>query len=326
MELEFTDRSRRRRLLMMIGIIMALLAGSTAFFLGNQKSADAEPSATRSVLVAADTIPARTVIQASMLVNRTVPEDASMALALTDPAQVLGLVTAVTIYPDQPITPNLLATTEIGQDFSILGPTETISPYSPVWRAVSLMVPRDRAVGGMVGAGQHIDLIATVPVTVQVEDDNGQFVEGTTLDGYTSSDSTKVSLTDIEVLSREIDSDLYVLKVDLHQAEQLAVLQNAASSFSMALRPEGDNRILDRTGYGETINRVLERYLFPLEQILQIDRYPKSDTEIVPEGSPTALWPDPDPAAVASPAPSLVPGVSPAASPAPSAAASDPAN
>jgi Flp pilus assembly protein CpaB len=319
MELEFTDRSRRRRLLMVIGLIMAILAGSTAFFLGNQKSTSAEPVATRSVLVASDTIPARTVIQSSMLTTKTVPDDASYALAVSDPSQVLGLVTAVTVYADQPITPNLLATTATGQAFSITGPTETISPYSPVWRAVSLMVPTDRAVGGTLQPGHHIDIIATVPVSVQVEDQNGQFVEGTTLDGFTSAESTKVTLTDVEVLQRTPETDIYVLKVDLHQAEQLAVLQGSASSFSLALRPEGDNRVIDRAGYGQTINRVLEQYLFPLERILQIDRYPKPDAEIVPEGSPTALWPDPDPASVASPAPSLVPAESPAPSPAPSA-------
>ena len=116
---------------------------------------------------------------------------------------------------------------------------------------------------------------------------------------------------------------LYVLKVDLHQAEELAVLQTSASAFSFALRPEGDNRIIDRTGYGQTINRVLERYLFPLEQILQIDRYPKPAPEIVPEGSPTVMWPDPNPALLPSPAPSPLPGESPApaGSPQPSASA-----
>lgn len=322
MELEFTDRSRRRRLLMVIGLIMAILAGSTAFFLGNQKSTSAEPVATRSVLVATDTIPARTVIQSSMLKNKQVPDDPTYTLAISDPAQVLGLVTAVTIYADQPITPNLIATTATGQGYSIISPTETISPYSPVWRAVSLMVPMDRAVGGTIQPGQRIDIIASVPVSVQVEDQNGQFVEGTTLDGYTSAESTKVTLTDVEVLQRTPETDIYVLKVDLHQAEQLAVLQGSASSFSLALRPEGDNRVIDRAGYGQTINRVLEQYLFPLERILQIDRYPKPDPEIVPEGSPTALWPDPDPAAVASPDPGLAPVASPGASPAPSADAS----
>ncbi len=311
MELEFTDRSRRRRLLMVIGLIMAILAGSTAFFLGNQKSADAEPAATRTVLVAADTIPARTPIQSSMLRNAVVPDDPSMALAITDPAQVLGLVTAVTIYADQPITPNLIATTTAGAEFSILGPTETISPYSPVYRAVSVMIPRDRAVGGMVQAGQRVDVIASVQMKVMVEDENGQFVEGTTLDGFTSAASTKVTMTDLEVLARDPDSDLYVLKVDLHQAEQLQAMANEGISMSLALRPQGDARVIDRSGYGETINRILEKFVFPLERILQIDRYPKPDPEVVPEGSPTVEWPDPDPATLASPAPSLLPGESP---------------
>lgn len=321
MELEFTDRSRRRRLLMVIGLIMAILAGSTAFFLGNQKSTSAEPVATRTVLVASQMIPERTAIQASMLVNKKVPDDASYALAISDPSQVLGLVTAVTIYADQPITPNLLAGNSIDQGYSIVGPTETISPYSPAWRAVSLMVPPERAVAGTIQPGQHVDILATVPVGVKVEDENGQFVEGTTLDGYTSSDSTKITLADIQVLARAPETDMYVLKVDLHQAEQLMVIQGASTAINLALRPDGDNRIIDRAGYGETINRVLEQYLFPIERILQIDRYPKPDPEVAPEGSPTLLWPDPDPGAVASPAPSMVPGESPAPSPAPSASA-----
>ncbi len=202
---------------------------------------------------------------------------------------------------------------------SIVGPTETISPYSPAYRAVSLMIPPERAVAGTIQPGQHVDILATVPVGVKVEDENGQFVEGTTLDGYTSSDSTKITLADIQVLARAPETDMYVLKVDLHQAEQLMVIQGAATAINLALRPDGDNRIIDRAGYGETINRVLEQYLFPIERILQIDRYPKPDPEIAPEGSPTLLWPEPDPGAVASPAPSIVPGESPAPSPAPSA-------
>jgi pilus assembly protein CpaB len=309
MELEFTDRSRRRRLLLIIGLILAILAGSTAFFLGNQQSADAEPAAMRRVLVAADTIPARTIIQASHLVTRDVPDDPSLALAVTDPGQVLGLVTAVTVYADQPITPNLIATTAVGQQFSILAPTETISPYSPVWRAVSVSVPRDRAVGGLVTPGQRVDLIATVAIEIRTEDENGQLVEGTTLDGYYTNESTKVVMTDVEVLSQEPDSDIYVLKVDLHQAEEIAVLQAKGAAMNLALRPQGDNRVIDRDGYGETVNRVVEEYLFPLPRVIQVDRYPKPEAEVVPEGSPTVEWPDPDPALV--PDASLEPGASP---------------
>jgi Flp pilus assembly protein CpaB len=320
MELEFTDRGRRRRLLMIVGVFLAIVAGSTAFFLGNRGTSEAAPVAEREVLVAAQTIPARTIIESSHLVLRDVPEDASLAFAITDPAEILGLVTAVTIYADQPITSNLLATTAAGQEFSILNPTETISPYSPVWRAVSLMVPRDRAVGGLVAAGQRVDLIAAAGIKIQTEDENGQLEEGTTLDGYYSDDSIKVTLTDIEILAKDPDSDIYVLKVNLHQAEELMVFQNQGAAFSLALRPEGDNRLIDRSGYGETVNRVVEEYVFPLPRILQVDRYPKPEPELVPEGSPTALWPEIDPGAspVASPE---APIGSPLPSPEPSAEA-----
>jgi len=326
MELEVTDRGRRRRLLMIIGVIMAILAGSTAFFLGNQQSADAEPAAMRQVLVASQTIPARTIIESGHLVMRKVPDDPSLALAITDPALVLGLVTAVTIYADQPITPNLIATTAAGQEFSILGPTETIGPGSPVWRAVSIMIPREKAVGGMLQAGQRVDLIATVPINIKVEDENGNMVDGTTLDGFYTDQSTKVSLMDIEILSKNPDGDIYILKLDLHAVEQLASLQGAAD-FTMALRPQGDNRIIDRAGYGQYLNRVIETYLFPLPRILQVDRYPKPDPELVPEGSPTVVWPDPDPALLAaSPLPSGETVASPAPSAAPSAEATKKTN
>jgi len=326
MELEFTDRGRRRRLLMIIGIIMALVAGMTAFFLGNQGSTDAQPASVRQVLVAAQTIPARTIIESGHLVTRSVPDDPSMALAITDPAEVLGRVTAVTIYADQALTPNLIATTQAGQQFAILGPTETISPYSPVWRAVSVQVPRERAVGGLVEPGQRVDLIAGANIKVQVEDENGQMVEGTTLDGFYTDDSFKVALMDIEVLSKEPDSDTYVLKVDLHQAEEIMVFQAQGAGFMLALRPEGDNRIIDREGYGQTVNRVIEKYLFPLPRIIQVDRYPKPDPEIAPEGTPTVAWPDPDPGIVASPTPSGEPVGSPGPSAEPSPGPSADAN
>ncbi|MFN8621777.1 MAG: Flp pilus assembly protein CpaB [Chloroflexota bacterium] len=323
MELEFTDRGRRRRLLMIIGVIMALLAFSTAFFLSNQKTATADPVAMRSILVAAQEIPARTVIESGMLMNKQVPDDAQSELAVTDPQQVLGLVTAVTIYENQPITTNLIATSTAGQTWSILSPTETISPYSPVWRGVSLMIPKDHAVGGLISPGQHVDVIATVKIGIKTQDQNGNMVEGTTLDGYYSDDSTKVSLTDIQVLNRDPDSDIYVLKLDLHQAEELAALQSASASFALALRPDGDNRVIDSGGYGETINRIVEHYIYPLPQIIQVDRYPKPTPEIVPAQSPTAFWPQVEPGASASPAPDALspsPAPSPEASPVPSEA------
>ena len=105
-----------------------------------------------------------------------------------------------------------------------------------------------------------------------------------------------MTLTDIEVLSRDPENAVYVLKVDLHQAEELAALQ-ASAQFTMALRPQTDNRIIDRANYGETLNRVVEQYIYPLPRIIQVDRYRQPEGEVVPEGSPTVAWPDPEPIA-----------------------------
>ena len=272
---------------------MALLAGATAFMMSNQAkvTAEPEPVATRQVLVAAMDIPARTNIDPTQLLMREVPDDPSLASAISDPEAIVGLLTAVTIYADQPITPNLFASTEAGQGFGILGPSETIDPYSPVWRAVSLTIPAERAVGGLVGAGQRVDIIATVPIGIKIEDEDGQMVDGTTQDGYYSDTSTKVTLADVEVLTRATDSNIYVFKVDLHQAEELAAL--SAAQFDLALRPQNDNRVIDRAGYGETLNRVIEQYAYPLPRVIQVDRYRQPPAEVVPEGSPTVEWPDP---------------------------------
>ena len=52
---------------------------------------------------------------------------------------------------------------------------------------------------------------------------------------------TKITFQDLEVLKSTPDDNMYVLKVDLHQAEQIShVVQLAPDSFSLALRPGDD--------------------------------------------------------------------------------------
>ncbi|MGZ8803515.1 MAG: hypothetical protein ACXWZL_13140, partial [Mycobacterium sp.] len=67
------------------------------------------------------------------------------------------------------------------------------------------------------------------------------------------------------------DEGLYLLKVDLHQAEQIYhVVQVAPDSFSLALRPGEDTRAADTTQYGETTDRLIMTYLFPVPQLIDL--------------------------------------------------------
>ena len=53
---------------------------------------------------------------------------------------------------------------------------------------------------------------------------------------------------------------MYVLKVDLHQAEQIAhIIQEAPDSMALALRPDTDTRVANSLEYGETTDSLIMR-------------------------------------------------------------------
>ena len=58
------------------------------------------------------------------------------------------------------------------------------------------------------------------------------------------------------------------LRVDERTAEEIRQLQAAGNAtFSLALRPDQDTRQLDTSGYGETTNKIVQRYEFPIPQV-----------------------------------------------------------
>ncbi|CAN5571195.1 hypothetical protein BH24CHL9_BH24CHL9_02570 [soil metagenome] len=310
MEMEFKDSSRRRTLVLVVGVLLAVVAGAAAFYLSSQSGADRETVLpTREVVVAAVPIGARETILLDQLTTRIIPADASNDFAFTDPTLVAGNVTAVAILQFQPVTPNLLAGAQAA-GISILGPTETISPLSPVWRAVSINVPAERAVGGVLGPGNRVDLLASLPIPVEppIDPVTGEPVTTDPETGeplnYIADQATKLTFVDVEILNRAAESDFYVFKVDLKQAEEVTQLQTAGAQFAMILRPNGDNRDIDRSIYGTTTNRVIERYNFPLPERLDVLAYPQPSS--FPSPFPNEPYLSPAPLPSPSPEPVVV--------------------
>jgi hypothetical protein len=123
-----------------------------------------------------------------------------------------------------------------------------------------------------------------------------------------------VTWTNLEVLDADSANELYILRVDEHQAEEIAHIQGSGgeNSFTMSLRAQADARELDRSGYGETTNRILEQYNYPIPQIINVDTYPQPSPQpppFTPGGGPAPSSPVP---VQGTPAPA-----SPAASPSP---------
>jgi Flp pilus assembly protein CpaB len=164
MEMEYKDNSRRGRVIIILGVLLALVAGGTSFFLINQAQQSAGQGTLQkvSIVVAARDIAPRTQIQATDVVLREVPLDAINATGVvTKPSDLVGAVLAIPVSIGQPIYVNMIASAAGGSGFSILGPNETIGPDSENWRAVSITIPDDRAVAGTLQAGQTIDNFMT---------------------------------------------------------------------------------------------------------------------------------------------------------------------
>jgi Flp pilus assembly protein CpaB len=295
MEMEYRDPSKRGKFIVVIGIVLAIAAGGAAFYLINQAQQQAGQSGLQkvSVVVATRPIPARKPVEAGDVVVREIPLDAtnSAAIAITKPDEVIGRVLAVSVFQDQMLTVNMLASTSTGGQFSILEPGETVGPDSEAWRAVSITVPDNLAVGGMIQAGMTVDILASATVNVPQDLlDSGKY--------YTDK-STKIMYQNMVILAK--GGGFYILKATLAVAEEITHLQAAGNAtFSMLLRPEADLRTVDATTLGETTNRIIAKYGLPVPEV-----YPPGNGPL-----PTPL-----------PTPSItpVPSVAPSGSPAPSA-------
>jgi Flp pilus assembly protein CpaB len=300
-EMEYKDPSRRGRWIVVIGVILAVAAGGAAFFLINQAQQQAGQGnlAKVTVVVAVQTIPARKIIEATDVTVREVPLDQTNEQGIVSTVdKVIGRVAAVSILQGQMVLTNLLASSSEGGQFSVLGPDETVMPDSTTWRAISVTVPDDRAVGGLLTPNQTVDVFVTATVNVFTNSE-----EGLPREGWYTDKSTKLSYQDMLILAKA--GTFYVLKAPLDVAEEISHLQaSGTAAFSLALRPEVDTRLVDASKLGTTTNRVIIRYGLP-----------------IPIAFPPVVGPVPTPAPtpIATPSPSpgasTAPGTSPSTSP-----------
>ena len=294
MEMEYKDNSRRGRIIIILGVLLALVAGGTSFFLINQAQQSAGQGSLQkvSIVVAARDIAPRTQIQATDVVLREVPLDAINATGVvTKPSDLIGAVLAIPVSIGQPIYVNMIASAAGGSGFSILGPNETIGPDSENWRAVSITIPDDRAVAGTLQAGQTIDIFMTAAIGAPAAPSGGPSL-------YYADQATKVTYQNVVILARS--ATFYIIRCSLTVAEEIEhMLATGTVSFSAALRPDQDIRYVDVSKLGATTNRILQKYGLPFPVI-----YPVPGATIPPQPPLQTPTPPPSlPPVEASPAP-----------------------
>jgi Flp pilus assembly protein CpaB len=282
MEMEYKDTNRRGKFVIIVGVVLAIVAGGAAFYLIQQaqQTAGQGEAVMVDVVVAAQNIAARTPIQPGAVEKKKVPlDEATQKGIVMDPADLAGKVLAISLVPGQPIYSNMIATASGQSGFSILGPEETVAPNSEAWRAISITIPDDRAVAGLLTPGQSIDIFMTATMSAPADaQPPGLFISDLV---------TKITYQDVVILGRA--GTQYIIRAPLAVAEEiLHVVATATVQFSAALRPDQDVRYIDVSKLGETTNRILQKYGLPFPQA-----YPAPGATVKP--LPPVATPTPPP-------------------------------
>jgi hypothetical protein len=212
------------------------------------------------------------------VVRKDIPADTTnvnAGLLVTNPDELIGVLLAVDLAPGQLITRNLLASDVAGGEFQILAPGESVGPESEAWRAISLTVGDDRAVGGMLQAGMRVDVIMTMTTPDVSSAPAASDQPASSSLPYYSDATSKITYQDMKILARE--GSFYVVKATLRVAEEISHMQTAgAAQFTLVLRPGLDQRVIDLSAFGETTNRILQRYGLLLPEFLPVYTYPSA--------------------------------------------------
>ncbi len=213
-------------------IALAILTGAVVYSVAQQagsKAAAAGPASvpTVDVVVAASDLPVRTPITAEMLTTRAYPTQLVPTGSLTGTAEIVGQTTATAIYKGQPIvraqlgTPGRAATAAI-EPGKVLVAFPTSDPLT---------------VAGLINAGDHIDILASV---LQGSGENAKV-----------SQTTLQNLEVLDVLTPTKDQPAratsLVFAVDHQVAVVMKYLRDSAAVVDIVIRSRSEDALAKTT-------------------------------------------------------------------------------
>jgi pilus assembly protein CpaB len=240
------DRSRRRaRLVLIVGLLFAVGAGATTFFVAQTAKSEAPaPIPTSNVLVAAREIPPKTQITTSDLKLVKMNTEVVPPAALSRSEDVVGKITITAISVGEPILLSKLGGPN-GQIFTVfpaaaLGTDGAPAVGSPSYRAMSISVADAQAVGGNIQAGDLVDILFTLQIAPEK-----LFKQPNATVNATDA-SARIVLERVPILARNLA--VYVIRTDAETAERIGYMQASGGIVQFLLRAPKDERATGTVG------------------------------------------------------------------------------
>lgn len=241
------DRSSRRaRLVMIVGILLAVLAGIGAFVVGSGSQSSAPPPVeTTPVVVAVRELARLTAIAAADVKVEQYPVTIAPPAALKDPKEAIGKVLSVPLAAGEPLLPAKFGSATGAAPFTVFPPTaqppagQAIPPGTPDYRALSITVADGSAVGGAILPGDLVDVLYTLNF------DPAKYFQGND-QNRTADFSAKVVLQSVPILARTLT--VYTIRTDAQTAERIAYLIASGGGLQLLLRSGQDQRTAATAG------------------------------------------------------------------------------
>ncbi|MCJ7492451.1 MAG: Flp pilus assembly protein CpaB [Dehalococcoidia bacterium] len=143
--------------LLLLALLFAAVAAILAFVAlnrGSDNKDEASAADTKTVVVAARDIPARTDLESEMLKTIDVPVDSVLSDTYSDPSALVGQTTRYPLVENEQVTALKIGVTEDVKD-------QGLSSVLPTgMRAFSITISEESSVGGLVLPGDLVDIIA----------------------------------------------------------------------------------------------------------------------------------------------------------------------
>lgn len=239
----------RGRILVLLGLIMAVISAGLVFFLlASSSGEEAAPVETRPVVVAIQPVPARSVIPPDAITVREWPVELIPTGALTDTADVANKLATTDIYQGQPIVRDMVvdkeaAAEELGTTAAQRSDVSFLIEEGKV--AMAFPVDEISSVAGAIRPGDTVDIIVSFSASIQ--DLGGTLPPNLS---RTSVNMTAFTLQNIEILRTspwtaedgEATGNMYTMLVDRQQAAILTYIRQYMTPV-FVLRPAGDEAV-----------------------------------------------------------------------------------
>jgi Flp pilus assembly protein CpaB len=241
-------RINNRASLFALGFILALVAFIGVFLLG--RVASNAGAANVVVVVAARDIEPREIIDRGALTLSRLPATAAPPGFLSRISDVVGTTAQIKILRGQPITANVVTSSPD----QITDPAPAYLPIPKGDVAFTLPTNEQQGVGGYIGVGDYIDIVATINTSV-------------------------VNAPTPKVVTATVFRHIHVIRVGPPlDAKKGGQLQGVASSLTVVLN-QCDAQVLDWLIANSALRYLLESY----------KDYQPASTPAVPTCSPTAI-------------------------------------